>query len=207
PLANFHVASLLLQYAAQPQPGQRILVHAAAGGVGSALVQLAKRQGLTVYGIAGGPEKAAYVAACGADAAIDRHAGDAVARVAALSAGGGVDVIYDSVAGPDFARNFEMLARMGTVVMFGYIGGKLDGDLYTPMGADFSRNLGLRLFSVHYFDDKPKIRRPAMERIIDMLLAGEITPRIHGRMKLEQAADAHRLLESGAVIGKLILTP
>jgi NADPH2:quinone reductase len=205
-LANFHVAALLLRYAATPQPGQSILVHAAAGGVGSALVQLASRQGLTVFGIAGGPAKARYVAECGAAAAIDRHAADVAARVAALTGGAGVDLIYDSVAGPGFARNFAMLARMGKVVMYGYIGGKPDGDLYMPMGGDFSRNLGLQLFSVHYFDDKPEVRRPMMERIIAMLVDGDIAPRIHGRMKLEQAAEAHRLLESGAVIGKLVLT-
>ena len=207
PLANFHVAWLLLRYAAAPRPGQSILVHAAAGGVGSALVQLAKRQGLVVYGIAGSPEKARYVETCGADAAIDRQAEDVAARIADLTGGAGVDYVYDSVAGPGFARNFAMLARMGKVVMYGYIGGKPDGELYAPMGADFSRNLGLQLFSVHYFDDKPEIRRPAMARIIAMLEAGEIAPRIHGRMKLEEAAAAHRLLESGAVIGKLLLEP
>jgi NADPH2:quinone reductase len=206
-LGNYHVAWMLLHYAAKPQPGQTLLVHAAAGGVGSALVQLAKRQGLTVFGIAGGAKKARYVAELGADAAIDRNAEDVGTRIAELTDGQGVDFIYDSVAGPNFTVNFDMLAKMGKVVMFGYIAGKPNPDLYTPMGSDFSRNLGFQIFSIHYFDDKPEIRRPTMEQMIDMLTTGDIVPRIHDRLKLGDAVAAHRLLESGEVIGKLVLLP
>jgi NADPH2:quinone reductase len=83
-LGNYHLAWLLLNHAAVAQPGQTILIHAAAGGAGSALVQLAKRQGLTVFGIAGGGEKVRYVSDCGADAAIDRHSENIAARVGAF---------------------------------------------------------------------------------------------------------------------------
>lgn len=206
-LGNYHLGWLLLNHAATPQPGQAILVHAAAGGAGSALVQLAKRQELTVFGIAGGAEKARYVGDCGADAVIDRHLEDIAARVAELTGGAGVEYIYDSVAGPNFARNFAMLASMGKVVMFGYFAGKPDPDIYSPMAADFTRCLGLQIFSIHYFDDKRDIRRRTMGQTIELLAAGEITPRIHSRMKLDDAADAHRLLESGSVIGKVVLLP
>jgi NADPH2:quinone reductase len=206
-LGNYHVAWMLLHYAASPQPGQTLLVHAAAGGVGSALVQLAKRMALTVFGIAGGTEKARYVTELGADAAIDRNTEDVGTRVAELTGGTGVDFIYDSVAGPNFTRNFDMLDRMGKVIMFGYIAGKPTTDLYTPMGSDFSRNLGMQIFSIHYFDDKPGIRRPTMEQMIGMLAAGDVQPRIHARFKLEEAREAHRLLETGAVIGKIVLVP
>ena len=206
-LGNYHLAWLLLNHAAEPRPGQTILVHAAAGGAGSALVQLAKTQGLTVFGVAGGVEKARFVSKWGADAAIDRTSEDTKARVAELTGGIGVDFIYDSVAGPSFADNFAMLNKMGKVVMFGFFAGHPDPNIYQPIASDFSRCLGLQIFSIHYFDDMPEIRRRTMQQTIDRLADAGIRPHIHARLKLEAAADAHRLLESGSVIGKVVLQP
>jgi NADPH:quinone reductase len=206
-LGNYQLGWLLLNYAAEPKAGQTVLIHAAAGGAGSALVQLAKRQGLTVYGIAGGADKVRYVGALGADAAIDRDADDVGQRVAELTGGAGVDFIYDSVAGPNFARDFAMLAAMGTVILFGYVGGEPDPDVYTPMRAAIGRSVGMRLFSIHVLDDRPEIRRRAMDEAMTALAAGEIVPRIHARLRLEEAAQAHRLLESGTVTGKVVLIP
>jgi NADPH2:quinone reductase len=206
-LGNYQLGWLLLNYAAKPSAGQTLLIHAAAGGAGGALVELAKRQGMTVYGIAGGPEKARYVSDLGADAVIDRTTQDIGDRVAELSEGRGVDVIYDSVAGPRFADDFKMLAAMGMVVLFGYIAGQPDPNIYTPMRAAIGKSVGLRLFSIHVLDDRPDIRRGAMDEAIAALVAGEIAPRIHARLKLEEAAAAHRMLESGAVTGKVVLVP
>lgn len=206
-LGNYQLGWLLLNYAAEPHAGQTLLIHAAAGGAGSALVQLAKRQGLTVYGIAGGADKARYVGELGADAVIDRHSEDTGERVAELTGGAGVNYIYDSVAGPNFAKDFRMLAVMGTVILFGYIGGQPDPDIYTPMRAAIGRSVGLRLFSIHVLDNRPEIRRGAMEEAISALAGGEIAPLIHARLKLDEAAEAHRLLESGTVTGKVVLLP
>jgi len=206
-LGNYQLGWLLLNYAARTHAGQTLLIHAAAGGAGSALVQLAKRQGLIVYGIAGGADKARYVGELGADAVINRNTEDTSNRVAELTGGAGVDYIYDSVAGPYFSKDFSMLAAMGTVVLFGYIGGQPDPDIYTPMRAAIGRSVALRLFSIHVLDDRPEIRRGAMEEAISALAAGEVAPRIHSRLKLEEAAEAHRLLESGTVTGKVVLVP
>ncbi|MBO6782007.1 MAG: zinc-dependent alcohol dehydrogenase family protein [Alphaproteobacteria bacterium] len=206
-LANFQVAWFLLSHAAQPQEGQSILVHAAAGGVGSALVQLAKRRNLTVCAVAGGPEKTAFVRDMGADAVIDRHAAAIPEAVAEFTRGSGLHVIYDSVGGPDFAQNFDMLRPFGKVVTFGFVAGHPDPAIYEPMARDFSRNLGFQIFSIHYFDDKPELRRPVMEQLIGMLADGEIKPRLHARLPLADAAEAHRMLESGEVLGKIVLTP
>lgn len=158
-LGNYQLAWLLLNYASAPRAGDRILVHAAAGGVGSALVQVAKSMGLNVIGIAGSQAKADYVTQQGADAVIDRNAEDVGARVATLTDGDGVDVIYDSVAGPGLSNDFPMLAAMGTVVMFGYLGGDPDPDLFGHMRAKFGDSIAFRLFSIHVLDDKPAIRR------------------------------------------------
>lgn len=206
-LGNYQLAWLLLNFACNPRPGDAILIHAAAGGVGGALIQTAKRQGLTVFGIAGSPDKARYVEELGADAAIDRNTEDIGTRVAKLTSGEGVDVIYDSVAGPGLSKDFAMLAPMGTVVMFGYLGGDPNPDLFEPMRAKFGDSVAFRLFSIHVLDDKPDIRRQAMHAAMDALAAGDVSPRVHATMKLEDAHEAHRLLESGTVTGKLVLSP
>ncbi len=206
-LGNYQLAWLLLNYASAPAAGDAILVHAAAGGAGSALVQMAKRQDLTVYGVAGSPDKAAYVSELGADAAIDRSADDIGERITALTDGAGVNVIYDAVGGEGFAGNFSMLSPMGMVIMFGQIAGMPDPDILTPMRAHFGHCVALRLFSIHVLDDQPEIRRGAMEQAMAALAAGEIAPRIHATLPLAEAADAHRLLEGGGVTGKIILIP
>jgi len=206
-LGNYQLAWLLLNYAAQPRAGQTLLIHAAAGGAGSALVQMAKRQGMTVYGIAGGADKARYVGELGADAVIDRNAEDIGERVADLTGGAGVDFIYDSVAGPNFAKDFDMLAAMGTVILFGFVGGQPGADIYTAMRAHLGRCVALRLFSIHVLDDEPATRRGAMEKAMAAMAAGDIATRIHTRLPLCKAAEAHRMLESGGVTGKIILIP
>ena len=204
-LGNYQLSWLLLNYASAPRPGDSILVHAA--GVGGALVQVAKSMGLTVFGIAGSKTKAGYVSDQGADAVIDRNAEDIEARVAELTGNAGVDYIYDSVAGPGLSNDFAMLAPMGTVIMFGYLGGDPDPDLFAPMRAKFGDSIGFRLFSIHVLDDRPAIRRGAMKSAMAALAAGEISPHIHTTMPLADAADAHRLIEGGSVTGKVVLTP
>ena len=206
-LGNYQLGWLLLNYASAPRAGDSILVHAAAGGAGSALVQLAKRQGLTVYGVAGSAGKARYVAELGADAVIDRSSEDIGVRLAELTGGAGVDYIYDAVGGAGFAKNFGMLAPMGMVVMFGHIAGWPDPDILTPLRGQSGHSLALRHFSIHVVDDRPDIRRGAMEEAMAALAAGEIAPRIHARLPLSEAAGAHRMLESGGVTGKIVLVP
>jgi len=206
-LGNYQLSWLLLNYASTPRAGDRILVHAAAGGVGSAIVQVAKSMGLEVFGIAGSKAKADYVTEQGADAVIDRNAEDIGTRVAELTGGDGVDFIYDSVAGPGLSKDFAMLAPMGMIVMFGYLGGDPDPDLFAHMRAKFGDSIAFRLFSIHVLDNKPAIRRGAMKSAMAALAAGEITPHIHATMPLGEAAAAHRLIEGGSVTGKIVLTP
>jgi NADPH2:quinone reductase len=206
-LGNYQLAWLLLNFASSPMAGDAILVHAAAGGAGSALIQMAKRQGLTVYGVAGSPDKARYVTGLGADAAIDRSADDIGERIAALTGSSGVNFIYDAVGGKGFANNFGMLSPMGKIVMFGQIAGMPDPNILNPMREHIGHCVALRLFSIHVLDDKPEIRHGAMAEAMAALAAGEIASRIHARLPLAEASEAHRLLESGGVTGKIVLIP
>jgi NADPH2:quinone reductase len=206
-LGNYQLAWLLLNIAAMPKTGDNVLVHAAAGGVGSALVQMACAQGMNVCGVAGSDGKARYVGTLGADAVIDRSQESISERVMQHTDGAGVKFIYDAVGGKDFALNFDRLAPLGILVMFGYIAGWPDPAILDSMRERFGASLGFRLFSIHVLDNMPELRRRAMEEAIKVMASGAALPRIHTQMPLESAADAHRLLESGEVTGKIVLVP
>jgi len=206
-LGNYQLAWLLLNIAATPDAGDEVLVHAAAGGVGSALVQMACAKVLHVCGVAGSQKKAGYVAELGAETVIDRSRDSISECVLQRTDGAGVNTIYDAVGGEDFASNFKILAPLGTLVMFGYIAGWPDSAILDSMRERFGASLGFRLFSIHVLDDMPELRRRAMEEAIKVMAAGAALPRIHTQMPLEDAAEAHRLLESGEVIGKIVLVP
>ena len=114
-----------LVFRAHLQPGETLLVHAAAGGVGLAAVQIGKALGATVIATAGGPDKVKIALEAGADHGIDYNAEDFVERVQRLTNGKGADVIYDSVGGDVFDRSLKCIAWNGRLLVIGFAGGKI----------------------------------------------------------------------------------
>jgi NADPH:quinone reductase len=205
-LANYQVAYHLLRDCAQPAAGQSVLVYAAAGGVGSAIIDLARAQGLDVIAVCSGSRKLAFVKELGARIAIDRGQGDIAEAVRAATGGKGVDLILDPIGGPDFAKNLELLAPFGMIVNYGRLGGKADGDLMARL-REAGNCAAVRVFSIHIFDHWPQKRRDGMVWLIDALAKGTIRPRIHGSLPLADARRAHEMLASGEILGKLLLKP
>jgi NADPH2:quinone reductase len=206
-LANYQVAYHLLYDCVAVKPGQWVLIQGAAGGTGSALVDLARHAGLRSIGTASGSKKLDFIRALGVERAIDRQRDDIAAAVAEATGGRGVDVIMDFAGGADFAKNFAMLAPYGTVVSYGQLAGKPPGDVYAALRAASARNLALRVFSMHVYDRWPEPRQAGMRWLIEKLGRGEIKPRIYRTLPLAGAREAHELFESGAVMGKLLLRP
>jgi hypothetical protein len=184
-----------------------VLVHTAAGGVGSAAVQLARIAGMRVIGVAGSAAKTRAVLALGAEAAINYRVEDVVARVRAATGGRGADLILDPVGGKGFARNFAMLAPLGLVVSYGRLDGPPDPAFVAAMREHGAVSPAVRFFTIHSFDDRPDIRAAATGALIDWLAKGEIRPLIHARLPLAEAARAHEMLEAGEVIGKIVMKP
>ena len=205
-LANYQVAYHIFNDALRLQPGQRVLVHAAAGGMGNALIDLAKAAGLVVIGVAGGQEKARFARELGADHVIDRKNENVAARVAEITAGRGVDAIIDPVAGPTIPGNVALLAPCGVLVIYGGLGGKAPLDLEQTLRAR-GNSPAIRHFTIHTWDRLVEERRAGMRAVIAMLAAGKLRPRVHMSLPLAEAARAHEMLESGAVLGKLLLRP
>jgi NADPH2:quinone reductase len=205
-LSNYQVAYHLLHSTGAAAQARTVLIRAAAGGVGSALVQLAKLAGLTVFGLAGTADKARFVRAQGADAALDRTQDDVPATLRALTQGRGVDLIIDPVGGPKFGENFPLLAPFGLVLLYGYLDG-WPPDLMAALRANFSASPAVRLFTMHTFDDRPDLRARATAALLELFVAGRIKPHIHDRLPLAEARRAHEIFQSGAVMGKLLLKP
>jgi NADPH2:quinone reductase len=206
-LSNCQVAYHLLNTAARGVAAESALIYTAAGGVGSAAVNLALIAGMKVIGVAGSEPKRRAVEALGAQHAIDYRSEDVVARVAEITSGRGVDLILDPIGGKGFGRNFAMLAPLGMVISYGRLDGPPDPDFLSAMRAHSGKSPAVRFFTIHSFDDRPDIRVAAMLTLLDHLAAGRISPLIYDRLPLAQAARAHELLESGSVIGKLLLKP
>jgi NADPH:quinone reductase len=205
-LANYQVAYHIFYDALHPKHGRTVLVYAAAGGMGNALIDLAKVHDLKVIGVVSSADKARFARELGADHVIDRKTEKISERVSAITNGHGVDAIIDPVGGPSIPGNLELLAPCGTLVVYGGLGGKAQLDLQTTMRAS-KNSPSLRQFSIHTWDHLIDERRAGLRALIDMLAAGKLRPRIHARLPLAQAARAHEMLEGGEVLGKLLLVP
>jgi NADPH:quinone reductase len=205
-LANYQVAYHIFNNAVRPVRGQSVLIYAAAGGMGNALIDLAKAASLVVIGVVSSEAKARFARELGADHVIDRKGENVGARVSEITDGRGVDIIIDPVGGPSIPGNIAMLAPCGTLVVYGGLGGKAQLDLQLTLRAS-KNSPAIRQFSIHTWDHLVEERRAGMRALIDMLATGKLHPRIHARLPLTDAARAHEMLESGAVVGKLLLVP
>ncbi len=206
-LPSYLVAYAMLHDMGLPQGMRSIFVTGAAGSVGGALVELAKAEGLTVVGSVGSDEKAAHARSLGADHTVDYKSEPVVQRVLDLTGGRGVDVVFDHVIGPDFADLLNALADFGTLVFYNIHTPMPDDDVFGRMRETSTKSPALRCFNIHTYDRHPERRRRLMRRLIDLLADGRIRPRIGARLPMSEAAEAHRLLESGAVVGKIVLHP
>ena len=205
-LANYQVAYHMFNDALQLRRGQTVLIYGAAGGMGNALIDLAKAAGLSVIGVVGSEDKARFASEVGADHVINRKNEKVGERVKEITRGRGVEAIIDPVAGQGFPDNIAMLAPCGTLLIYGALGGKAPLDLLaTPKMRKNSP--AVRQFTIHTWDDLVAERRAGMQALIDMLAAGKLHPRIHDRLPLADAVRAHEMLESGEVLGKLLLRP
>ncbi|MGX9115948.1 quinone oxidoreductase family protein [Mesorhizobium sp. BHbsci] len=187
-----------------PPAGKSVLVTAAAGGVGSLLVQLAKRQGAsTVIAVAGSRAKLDLALSLGADAAVDYSTSDWPARVREAAGSGGVDVVYDIVGGPMTAASLQALATCGELV-FAALGRYAIGA--AELEAMITRNQSLRGFALLPLLSADGLRA-GLSELFHLAASGQLAVTQGGRYPLDQAAEAHRLLEERRSTGKVVLIP
>ena len=189
-------------YAARP--GDTVLFHAAAGGVGSLAGRWLAARGVTVIGTAGGPEKCAAARERGYAHAIDYRAEDFVERVAELTGGAGVDAVYDGVGHDTVKGSLACLKRFGTLVSFGQSSGPADYFRIGDLAAGSFRLQRPTLF--HYTAERAWLEAASAE-LFARVADGTLDAAPARRFALDEAAEAHRALESRATSGSTVLVP
>ncbi len=185
--------------------GETLLVHAAAGGVGLAAVQLGRALGARVIGTAGGAEKKAVVAEQGADVAIDYRREDWVARVREETAGRGVDVVLDPVGGDVFDQSTKLLAFDARLVVIGFASGRIPE---IAMNRVLLKNVavtGLH-WGLYFEHDASRVHR-AMERLYELWSSGKIAPLVSETRPLAAAGEVLAALAGRQTVGKIVLLP
>jgi NADPH2:quinone reductase len=187
------------------KPGDAVLVHAAAGGTGLLLVQLAKMRGARVYGTTSSAEKAQRARDAGADAVINYTGGDFAAEIRKLTGGAGVNVVYDSVGKTTYEKSLDSLAPLGMLVIFGQASGPVPPFDTAVLNAKGSLTLA-RPSLTHHVANHADIDRRAGD-LFGWIQSGKLRIQIGGTFPLPEAAEAHRELESRRTTGKILLVP
>jgi NADPH2:quinone reductase len=192
-------------FRAQLRPGENLLVHAAAGGVGIAAVQIGKALGARILATAGGPEKLEVARQAGADVLIDYEKEDFVARVMEATGGRGADVIYDSVGGDVFDRSLKCIAWNGRLLVIGFASGRIPEVKANRILLKNISVVGLH-WGAHVQHEPARIPE-TFEALFRLYRDGKIRPVIYGSYPLEEVPAALEALGSRRTHGKVIVAP
>jgi len=201
--------------------GDHVLIHAAAGGVGSILCQMAKNKGAVVYGTAGSPEKLSYLKSIGVNHPINykiEKFDESIESQLEKSGHKGLDVIFDAIGGSSVKKGFKLLGSGGRMVIFGAatmtsakhifskLGVALGFGIYSPIGllAPSKSLLGINMLRIA--DDAPHVLQRVLRGTVRMYEEGDIHPLEGGTYIVDQLAEAHEALESRKTMGKIAIT-
>jgi putative PIG3 family NAD(P)H quinone oxidoreductase len=204
PETYFTVWTNLFQRA-QLRTGESVLVHGGSSGIGTTAIQLGRAFGGTVYATAGSDEKCAACEKLGAAAAINYRTTDFVEAISELTSGLGVNVILDIMGGEYLDRNLKSLAVEGRLVQIGLQGGART-NINLAMLMQRRLTLTGSTLRIRSVAEKAAIARDLEQHVWPLLGSGIVRPVIARTFPLREAAEAHRLLESGGIIGKIVLT-
>ena len=198
-------AQYLLRQTYKVVPGDTILVHAAAGGVGLFLCQWGQALGATVIGTAGSPEKCELARQHGADHCIDYRREDFAARVKEITGGALCDVVYDAIGKATFPASLDCLRPMGMFASYGAASGTIEAfdiNLLARKGSLFATRPSLFAYAA-----KREALVAMTEDLVSAIAAGSVRPEIHARYPLAEVGEAHRALEARETTGSTILVP
>lgn len=202
---TYQTGHFALHRRAHLQAGEWVLVHAGAGGVGSAAIQLAKAAGAKVIATAGGPDKVAVCLKLGADVAVDYKAEDFVAVVKKHTGGRGADVVFDPVGGDIFDKSTKCIAFEGRIVVIGFTSGRFPELKANHVLVKNYGVLGLHWGAYNLYD--PAAVRSTQQALYDLYTAGSIKPLVSSSRPMAEAPAAMGSVASRATTGKVVLVP
>jgi putative PIG3 family NAD(P)H quinone oxidoreductase len=184
--------------------GESVLVHAAGSGVGTAAIQLAAAASCRVFGTAGSPEKLEQARALGLNVGINYRTEDFAEAIARETGGRGVDVILDVIGGPYWAQNLAALAVQGRMVIVGTMGG---ATVEANLGALMGKRLRVHgtVLRARPLEQKAQLTQEFAQRVLPLFARGIVRPVVDRVFALDEVAEAHRLMESNANFGKIVL--
>lgn len=198
-------AEYLIERCARVEPGTTVLVHAAAGGVGSIAVQWLKAIGGRVIAHSGSAAKASLAADLGADASLDCPLDDLAGKVRELTGGKGAAVVLDGVGAASWEASLASVATRGLVVSYGNASGPVPP--FTPLDLMRRGSIFVTRPTLADYCATPTEMRASASRLFDMMLSGKVKVRIGARYLLAEAAEAHRALEARETTGSTVLIP
>lgn len=215
---QFVTAYYMVNRSANVQSGEYVLIHAAAGGVGTALIQLCKLKGAHVIAKVSSKEKEKLVRSLGADEVVNYKEGDYEKQVSACLKTNRLDISFNPVAGGTFKKDWSLLGTGGRLVLFG--GSELSNGKWGLLSTlNFVRKMGfvvpiglmmrsksmIGINMLKIADFKPKVLTECLNEVVQMVKQGQIHPVVGGVYKQDELKMAHRLLEEGKTVGKLII--
>ncbi|MFD0437815.1 NADPH:quinone oxidoreductase family protein [Streptomyces chartreusis] len=187
------------------EAGETLLVHAAAGGVGSAAVQLGKAAGARVIGVVGGADKAAVARELGCDVVVDRRSEDVIGAVKEATGGRGADVVYDPVGGEAYDQSAKVVAFEGRIVVVGFASGRIPSPALNHALVKNYSILGLHWGL--YNTKNPKLIMHCHEQLTELAARGAIKPLVSERVPLGGAAAAVQRVADGVTTGRVAVIP
>ncbi len=200
---GYQTAWFALHRRAALRPGETLLVHAAAGGVGSAAVQLGRAAGARVIGVVGGAAKAAVARDLGADLVVDRTADDFVAVVKEATGGRGADVVFDPVGGDAYTGSTKCVAFEGRIVVVGFAAGQIPAPALNHALVKNYSILGLHWGLYNTRD--PQAVRAVHEELTRLAEQGVVRPLVSARLPLAEAAEGVQLVADGRSTGRVVV--
>ena len=196
----------LLRTSTHLAPGETVVVHAGAGGVGTLAIQLAKRWGAgRVIATASSEDKRALTLELGADVALDSRTPDLKAALREANGGRGVDVVLEMTGGAVFDQSLDALAPLGRLAVFG-MAGRTPGTAVEPTRL-MARSTAVVGFWLMHVASRPELMSAALSDLFALIGSGDLRPIVGGTYSLDTVADAHRTLLDRSSVGKLVLDP
>ena len=200
------------------QEGDRVLIHAAAGGVGTALIQLAKTKNCEIFGTAGSQKKLDYLKSQGVHHPINYRSEDFVERVKALSSNGKVEVIFDPIGGRSFRKDKKIIGHGGRILLYGVAqrNGKKgllptlkllwDFGIMNPVAFMLGSYGVLGFNLLHLADNRPEVMKKCLDAIMQLTKEGKLQPQLDVCLPVQEIHEAHQRLESRKSIGKVAVS-
>ncbi len=206
-LLNYFVAYALLNEIGRGTDGRSIYITGGAGGIGTAVIQTALLEGFTVCASARSDEKCEYIKSLGAHCVFNSTKVSEKDALLEFTHGEGVDLIFDQVAGPRFASQFEYLADFGMIVLYNWMEGSPELDQLQTIIDRAAHAQAVRSFSFRVYDSKPERLAKVRKICLDRILSGQLKPRLFADLPMEECRQAHALLDGQKIMGKLIMHP